>query len=56
MVTHDPVAAAYCDRVVFLADGELVDELQSPTREDVLDTMAHLDELVQGRRQPQRAG
>jgi putative ABC transport system ATP-binding protein len=39
MVTHDPVAAAYTDRVVFLADGRVVDELRDPTREQVLDVM-----------------
>ena len=39
MVTHDPVAAAYTDRVVFLADGKIVDELRSPTAEDVLEEM-----------------
>jgi putative ABC transport system ATP-binding protein len=43
MVTHDPVAAAYADRVVFLADGEIVTELQDPTAETVLDTMKALD-------------
>ena len=42
MVTHDPVAAAYTDRVLFLADGRVVDELRSPTREQVLDTMARM--------------
>jgi putative ABC transport system ATP-binding protein len=42
MVTHDPVAAAYTDRVVFLADGKVVEELRSPTRESVLDVMGHL--------------
>jgi putative ABC transport system ATP-binding protein len=42
MVTHDPVAAAYTDRVLFLADGRVVDELRAPTREQVLDTMARL--------------
>ena len=31
MVTHDPVAAAYADSVVFLADGRIVDELDDPT-------------------------
>ena len=36
MVTHDPVAAAYTDRVVFLADGRVVDEQRHPTREGVL--------------------
>ena len=40
MVTHDPVAAAYTDRVVFLADGRVVDEVRSPTRDDVLAVMA----------------
>ncbi len=42
MVTHDPVAAAYTDRVVFLADGRIVDELRTPTRETVLDAMTAL--------------
>ena len=39
MVTHDPVAASYADRVVFLADGHIVDELLDPTAESVLDRM-----------------
>ena len=39
MVTHDPVAASYADRVVFLADGRIVDELAQPTAESVLDRM-----------------
>jgi putative ABC transport system ATP-binding protein len=43
MVTHDPAAASYADRVVFLADGEIVDELADPTPEAVLDTMKRLD-------------
>ncbi|KRF19029.1 peptide ABC transporter ATP-binding protein [Nocardioides sp. Soil797] len=42
MVTHDPVAAAYTDRVVFLADGRIVDELRNPDREAILDKMAEL--------------
>ena len=42
MVTHDPVAAAYTDRVVFLADGKLVDELRRPDREQVLNKMQEL--------------
>ncbi len=42
MVTHDPVAAAYTDRVVFLADGRVVDEVRSPTRDDVLAVMARM--------------
>lgn len=42
MVTHDPVAAAWTDRVVFLADGRVVDELRRPDRERVLDVMARM--------------
>ncbi len=42
MVTHDPVAAAYTDRVVFLADGRIVDELRRPDREQVLNKMQEL--------------
>jgi putative ABC transport system ATP-binding protein len=42
MVTHDPVAAAWTDRVLFLADGRVVDELREPTREQVLDQMARM--------------
>jgi len=42
MVTHDPVAASYADRVVFLADGHLVDELRDPTADVVLSRMARL--------------
>jgi putative ABC transport system ATP-binding protein len=44
MVTHDPVAAAYSDRVVFLADGKIVDELANPTAESVIDRMKALGE------------
>ena len=36
MVTHDPVAAAYADRVLFLADGKIVSELQDPTTDSIL--------------------
>ncbi|MEU0452956.1 ABC transporter ATP-binding protein, partial [Streptomyces sp. NPDC006129] len=43
MVTHDPVAAAYADRVLFLADGRLVDEMYGPTAESVLDFMKQFD-------------
>lgn len=39
MVTHDPLAAARCDRVVFLVDGQVVDEMLHPTAEGVLDWM-----------------
>ncbi|MFM7251866.1 MAG: ABC transporter ATP-binding protein, partial [Ilumatobacteraceae bacterium] len=44
MVTHDPGAASYSDRVVFLADGRIVDEMHEPTAERVLDKMKHLGE------------
>ena len=42
MVTHDPVAASHAGRVVFLADGRIVDELADPTAEGVLDRMKRL--------------
>jgi putative ABC transport system ATP-binding protein len=42
MVTHDPVAAAYADRVVFLADGRVVDDLAGPTAASILDRMKAL--------------
>ncbi|WP_229897804.1 ABC transporter ATP-binding protein [Streptomyces finlayi] len=42
MVTHDPVAAGYADRVVFLADGRLVDEMVRPTAGRVLERMKGL--------------
>jgi putative ABC transport system ATP-binding protein len=44
MVTHDPIAAGYADRVVFLADGKIVDELQNPTAEAVIDRVKSLGE------------
>lgn len=40
MVTHDPVAASYSDRVIFLADGRIVDEIREPNAERVLEHMA----------------
>jgi putative ABC transport system ATP-binding protein len=43
MVTHDPVAAAYGDRVVFLTDGRIDDEILEPTAERVLDRMKKLE-------------
>ncbi len=43
MVTHDPAAASYADRVVFLRDGRVVDELVDPTPERVLTCMSRLD-------------
>jgi putative ABC transport system ATP-binding protein len=39
MVTHDPTAASYASRVLFLADGRIVDEMHAPTAERVLDRM-----------------
>jgi len=42
MVTHDPVAASYADRVVFLADGHIVDELLDPATDGVIDRMKNL--------------
>jgi len=42
MVTHDANAAAYADRVLFLADGRVVDEMADPTADAVLDYMKHL--------------
>jgi putative ABC transport system ATP-binding protein len=42
IVTHDPRAAAYADRVVFLADGKLVSELDAPTSDAVLEQMKRL--------------
>jgi putative ABC transport system ATP-binding protein len=44
MVTHDPSAASYADRVVFLADGHIVDEIQQPTNDAILDKMRELGE------------
>jgi len=44
MVTHDPVAASYASRVVFLNDGRIVDELAEPTPERVLDHLKQLGE------------
>jgi putative ABC transport system ATP-binding protein len=42
MVTHDPIAASYSDRVVFLADGKIVEEINGPTTDSVLDMMRRL--------------
>ncbi len=41
MVTHDPIAAAYADRAVFLADGHIVGDLADPTAVTVLDHLKH---------------
>jgi putative ABC transport system ATP-binding protein len=43
MVTHDPTAASYAGRVVFMADGRVVDELAKPTAASVIDKMRTLD-------------
>ncbi len=43
MVTHDPSAASYADRVVFLADGRIVDDMADPTAETVFERMKRLD-------------
>ncbi|GLY18290.1 ABC transporter ATP-binding protein [Kineosporia sp. NBRC 101677] len=48
IVTHDPVAAGYADRVLFLADGEIVDEMAAPTADKVLERMRGFDAV--GRR------
>ncbi|MFE4023748.1 hypothetical protein ACFXPZ_41245, partial [Streptomyces sp. NPDC059101] len=53
MVTHDPVAAAHADRVVFLADGRVVDELHEPTSGAVLDRMLQFEARDQ-EREPER--
>src|SRR5215469_11392005 len=43
LVTHDPNAASYSDRVIFLADGRIVDEMADPTADRVLQRMKPLD-------------
>jgi putative ABC transport system ATP-binding protein len=47
MVTHDPAAAGYADRAIFLADGGVVDTITDPSAESVLDRMKHLDAPAQ---------
>jgi putative ABC transport system ATP-binding protein len=42
MVTHDPRGAAYADRVVFLADGQVVGELHQPTADSILERIRTL--------------
>ncbi len=42
MVTHDPIAAGYADQALFLADGQIVDRLEAPTPETVLDRLKSL--------------
>ena len=48
MVTHDPVAAGFTDRVVFLQDGRIVDEMREPTAERVLERMKQFDVRKRG--------
>ena len=43
IVTHDPVAAGYADRALFLADGRIVDEMADPTAQRVLDRMKNFE-------------
>ena len=43
MVTHDPHAASYADLVLFLADGQIVDSMQAPTADRVLDRMKQFE-------------
>jgi putative ABC transport system ATP-binding protein len=43
MVTHDPAAASYADRVVFLADGAVIDEMHDPNQARVLERMSQLE-------------
>jgi putative ABC transport system ATP-binding protein len=42
MVTHDPNAASYASRVLFLNDGRIVDRMEDPTAERVLDRLKQL--------------
>jgi len=44
MVTHDPIAASYADRIVFLADGRIVDEMHQPTADRVLERLKRFGE------------
>ncbi len=48
MVTHDPTAASYAHRVIFLADGKIVDDMDDPTADRVLERMKSFD--AKGRR------
>lgn len=43
MVTHDPFAASYADSVLFLADGQIIDQMQAPTTDRVLDRMKQFE-------------
>jgi putative ABC transport system ATP-binding protein len=48
LVTHDPIAASFADRVIFLADGKVVDEMADPTADRVLQRMKPLDAEADG--------
>ncbi|MBF4769719.1 ABC transporter ATP-binding protein [Nocardioides agariphilus] len=48
MVTHDPVAASHTDRVVFLADGRIVEEMRDPDRDGVLEIMTRMTAATEG--------
>lgn len=54
MVTHDPVAASYADRVLFLADGRLAGELHAPTADSVAERMTHLGAFADERPLPRQ--
>ena len=43
MVTHDPVAASYADRVVFVGDGKITGEITDPTVDQVIDHLRNWD-------------
>jgi len=49
MVTHDPVAASYAGRAIFLVDGQIVDDMQEPTADSVIDRMKTLTTPTQRR-------
>ena len=56
MVTHDAVAAAYADRVLFLADGKVVGDMVAPTPQRVLDFLKSLDTTTSGATAPTTTG
>lgn len=56
MVTHDPVAAAHADEVIFLADGRLVDRMRAPTAERVLDRLKAFDSRTDSERDSETDG
>ncbi|MGO1274529.1 MAG: ABC transporter ATP-binding protein, partial [Corynebacterium variabile] len=45
IVTHDAKAAAYAGRILFLADGRIVEELRQPSVESILSVMSRIEEL-----------